>query len=52
MATFKSKCGACGGTGKKKRDSGKGHTDEPCIKCGGTGVIVTKETPPEDDPFR
>ena len=45
MATFKSPCGACGGTGWRKRDSGKGHTDKPCPKCGGTGVIVTEETP-------
>jgi DnaJ-class molecular chaperone len=45
MAMFKSKCGACDGTGRKKRDSGRGHTKEPCAKCGGTGVIATEETP-------
>lgn len=51
MATFKSNCGACDGTGKKRRDSGRGHTDEPCGKCGGSGVIVIEETPAEEDPF-
>jgi len=52
MATFKSPCPKCDGTGKKRRDSGRGHTDEDCPDCGGTGEIITEETPPEKDPFR
>ncbi len=49
---FESPCPACGGTGKKKSDSGKGYTAEDCSACGGTGKIFTEDTPPEDDPFR
>jgi DnaJ-class molecular chaperone len=49
---FESPCPACGGTGKKKSDSGKGNTAEDCSACGGTGRIFTEDTPPEDDPFR
>ena len=46
-----STCPKCSGRGKNKNDSGKGYTDEDCPACGGTGRIVTEETPPEDDPF-
>jgi|HubBroStandDraft_4_1064222.scaffolds.fasta_scaffold03156_2 hypothetical protein len=36
--------------GKKKNDSGKGYTDEPCTQCDGRGQIMTEELDPEDDP--
>jgi DnaJ-class molecular chaperone len=48
---IKSDCPACSGTGRKKSDSGKGHTAEDCAACGGTGRIFTEETDPEYDPF-
>jgi DnaJ-class molecular chaperone len=51
MMKFESTCISCGGEGRKKNDSGKGYTNEPCPICGGDGKVVTEETLPEDDPF-
>jgi DnaJ-class molecular chaperone len=52
MSAFESICGTCGGTGKKRNDSGKSYSEESCPDCDGTGKIITEETAPEDDPLR
>jgi DnaJ-class molecular chaperone len=50
MVSFESTCTACGGTGKKKSDSGKGQSNEDCSTCQGQGIITTDELEPQDDP--